>query len=264
MDTVLFKRRKALGIMCSVFCFILLIALLDGLFARFRQNPNEFHVLPGTQIPVIGPLPPEIQDLRKLQVTMIPEQGLRFTLLGTQTGYWLGGTLWRATVDVLPEAHKGKYIIKVTAPPYSKKPLREFTIFVYDDPKAIQRASLSIFRRYLDVNPWIVFCGALAIAVSLGGALFLLSSRIERLLREEGFGEIYRVIFDHEEGKTFAFFGLGARNGISEGDVLEVFNTTGEKVGQIEVKKVSENDGIGLWDGENTLPKQGFLVKKRA
>jgi len=97
MDTVLFKRRKALGIMCSLCCFVLLIALLDGLFARFRQNPNEFHVLPGTQIPVIGALPPEIQDLRKLQVTMIPEQGLRFTLLELKPA-----TGWEAHSGELP------------------------------------------------------------------------------------------------------------------------------------------------------------------
>jgi len=263
MEADLFKRRKIMGIMCSLCCFVLLIALVDGLLARFRQNPSEFHILTGTQISVIGPLPSDIQDLRKLQVTMTPEYGIRFALLGTQTGYWLGGTLWRATVDVLPEAPKGKYIIKVTAPPYSKKPLREFTIFVYDDPKAIQRVSLSMFRRYLGVNPWVVFCGALGIAVCLGSTLFLLSSRIERLLKEKGFGEIYRVIFDHEAGKTFVFFGLGESNGISEGDMLEVFNTNGEKLGRIEVKEVSENDGIGLWEDKNILLKSGFLVKKQ-
>ncbi|MEJ5301767.1 MAG: hypothetical protein WHS38_12345 [Thermodesulforhabdaceae bacterium] len=264
MDVSLFNRRKKLGIMCAICCLVFLIALVDGLLARFRQNPHEFHVLPGAQISVIGPLPPDIQDLEKLKLTIIPEKAIRVTLLGTKTGYWLGGTLWQGVIEILPEASQGKYIVKVTAPaPHDKKPLREFTIFVHSGQKDLQKVSLSMFRRYMGINPWIVSCGALGTALFLGGTLFLLSSRIDRLLRLEGFGEIYRVIFDHEGRKTYVFFGLGKKDGISEEDILEVFNTDGKKVGRIEAKDVYEGDSIGLWKEGDILPKPGFLVKRQ-
>lgn len=265
MDLSLFRKRKALGIVCTFFCIVLSLALLDGLFARFRQPPHEFHVLPGSEIPVMGPLPQDIGSLELLKITTIPESGIGFSFTGTQSGYWLGGTYWRATVEIPKNISAGKYIITVEAPsPYDKKPLARFTIFIHDSPEAIRSASLSLFKRYLGVNPWVVFLGTLAIVFYLGIRLFILSSRIERLLKQEGMGEIYRVFINGESRETYALFSIGKNEKIIDKDLLEVIDLKGNIVGTVKVKELFERDGIGLFLECKINPVPGLLVRKKS
>lgn len=263
MDTSLFVRRKRLGFLCAVVCFILLITLVDGLFARFRQHPHEFHVLSGTEIPVMGPLPKEVNKLEELRVIIEPEHGIRFSLVGTQTGYWLGGTFWRAIIEIPKQIREGKYVITVAAPvPQIKKPLAQFTVFIHKDKKDVQSASLSFFTKYLGVNPWLIFSSSLLVDIGIGGLLFLLSSRIESLLLQEGIGEIYRVFTDQEHRQTYLLFGLGRENGIGEDDTLEVLDTGGKNVGTAKVREVFDRTGIAMMLQGEVNPKPGFLVRK--
>ncbi len=263
MDTSLFVRRRRLGILCAVVCFILLIALIDGLLARFRQHPHEFHVLPGTEIPVMGPLPAELQKLEELKVKIEPENGIRFSITGTQTGYWLGGTFWRATILIPEQIPESQYVITVTAPLQQiKKPLARFTVFVHKDKKGVQSASLSFFTKYLGINPWLIFSLSLGIATSIGLLLFLLSSRIEKLLLQEGIGEIYRVFTDQERNQTYVLFGLGRENGIAEDDTLEVLDQNGKSVGKAKIKELFDRNGIAVISDCETNPKPGFLIRK--
>ncbi|MCX7823609.1 MAG: hypothetical protein N2260_09255 [Syntrophobacterales bacterium] len=263
MDLSLLKKRKRLGILCAFCCIVLFVSLLDGLLARFRQNPHEFHVLPGSEIPVMGPLPHDIKNLELLKVSIHPDNGVGFAFVGTQSGYWLGGTFWRALVEVPKRVPEGKYIITVSAPfPYDKKPLGVFTIWVHENPRAIQKTSLSLFRRYLGLNPWFIFSATFGIVFLLGGWLFLVSSRMEKILKEEGIGEIYRVLVDKEQNRTYVLFSIGKNSGISEKDSLEVIDTNGKVVASVEVKELFENDGVGLLLEANSKIKPGLFIRK--
>lgn len=264
MDLTLFKRRRRLGILCAICCVVVFIALIDALLARFRQNPHEFHVLPESKIDVMGPLPQDIKDLSHLKVTISPDDGIGFSFMGTQSGYWLGGTFWRAAIEVPKKIPEGKYVVTVTGPPpYDKKPLARFTISVHGDPEGIRKASLSLFKRYLSINPWFVFSSSFVCALCLGAGLFLLSSRIEKLLRNEGIGEVYRILFDQEKSQTYLLFGIGRNVGLTEKDLLEIIDLDGKIIGTAEIKELYERDGVGLLLECKIKPSPGLLVRKK-
>jgi hypothetical protein len=257
-DRILRWRRWA-GIAGSIFCLLSLLAVIDALVARFKQPLSLFQVLPGTVLEIQGPLREAVDTPNKLAF-QCDSREIRIIFDGVQTGYWMGGYLWRGRLVIGPETRPGLYSLKVIGPgKAATPPFPPFQIRVFGNAETYRRNLPSLVQRYAGVVPWVA--GVLAFIPALGffALVFFLSQKIDRLLAEEGRAEIYRVR-QTELGIEISF-GLGRDQGLEEGTLLNLFNEKGQPLGTVEVRTVTSGDAVALATEEQRV-RPGFWLAK--
>ena len=146
------RWRRWAGIAGSIFCLLSLLAVIDALVARFKQPLSLFQVLPGTVLDIQGPLREAVDTPQKLSF-QCDSQEIRIDFEGVQTGYWLGGYLWRGRLVIGPETRPGLYSLKVLSPgKAATPPFPPFQIRVFGDPVTYRRNLPSLVQRYSGVG----------------------------------------------------------------------------------------------------------------
>jgi hypothetical protein len=235
--------RKVLGWITAVLLFASLACLADALASGFKGEGREFQATPGVTLPVTSYLPPGATTIEEIRIQG-NEETVRLVPESLFTGFWLGGSMWRGSIVVDPNATPGARTIVIEGPPLEKPtkptPPIAFLITVHENALAMQHASHSFITRKLGFNPFAasLFCFLLALPGAGGG--FLLSRRIEKLLTLEGKALIY-MLKKTEEGSVIAF-SLGSRQGLSPGMTVRIYDTAGQAIGEAQVTASMSED----------------------
>jgi hypothetical protein len=253
------RWRRWAGIAGSIFCLLSLLAVIDALVARFKQPLSLFQVLPGAVLEIQGPLREAVDTPNKLAF-QCDSREIRIIFDGVQTGYWMGGYLWRGRLVIGPETRPGLYSLKVIGPGRAASPpFPPFQIRVFGDSETYRRNLPSLVQRYSGVVPWVAAVFAFIPALGFFGLVFFLSQRIDRLLAGEGRAEIYRVR-QTDLGIEISF-GLGRDQGLEEGTLLNLFDENGRSLGTVEVRTVTAGDAVALAVEEQGVRPGYWLAK---
>lgn len=245
----LVRARNLVGRVCALFFLVAMVAVVDGLAARWRTPDNVVQVLPGETVEVSGPLREPVRRPEDLTCTgKVPGLTLEFGAL--QSGYFWGDQRWRGRLQVSEDLAPGKYSLVIPKG-------YELKVVVYPDPLSRQQASPSLLCRLTGVPPFLGAAAALPFIAVLMAAVFLWSRRIAELQAGMGLAEVYHVA--EEQGRLRLTFGLGARHGLKEGDEVRLLDPGGRQVGLITVKQVSAQDATG-WSTLGPDVRPGFLV----
>jgi hypothetical protein len=228
--------RQLIGWLTAALLFTALACLADALAAGFKGETRILQGIPGSKLPINALMPAgaeTITDIRVLggddRITLVPEEVF--------TGFWLGGTMWRGSVSVSPDARPGTWTLTLEGPPLAEKPKGMlpiiFTVTVHEDAMAQQKAAASFIMRHSGYEPFVVSALLAGLAIPGGLAGFMLSRRIEQLLTLEGKATVY-MVKKSEEG-TRATFSLGSENGIAPGMDVRFVNQAGQQTGEGQV-----------------------------
>lgn len=242
------------GTLC---CILLSFAVLDALVSRFREPLNQFTGLPGSRIPVNGPLAEKIENPRAMAYQTNSRE-IHLVFEEVQTGFWFGGYLWNGTLTIDPRIEPGRYsfVVKPANQP-GDKTATHFQVEIFKDQDQLENNSKSFFLSTLGVRPWkvLLFCIPL-IGLSFG-IVFFLSQKADRLLAEQGKAEVYQVR-KGESGHEI-YFGLGSKQGIHPGARLSLHHKNGQELGSIVAQEVFEGHSMA-WVESGIPVKPGFMI----
>lgn len=223
------KRQKCLGWVSGVLLAIALVALFDGLLAQMRTGTNELNILPGQGITLSGPAvlknPLNSDVLARFNPADAP---LSFELEGFFTGYWFGNGMWRGQVRAAKEAGEGSFSLRIAFRGASAQTAQNYVFNVYENAEAMREASLSIFRRWFNINPFLLAatCGILGILTGL--ATYFFGRRYALCLATLGLAEIARA--SEADGGIWC---LSPRNVAPlPGNVRMILDTDGSLIGE--------------------------------
>lgn len=196
-------RRRAAGICGALILCLALAFAVDGMIAGGRTDPKQFHLLPGQTLQLSDLLPRGAQALGDL--TLAPsDTALAPRFIETFSGFWLGGTLWRADVDVPANLAPGDYVVDLRYQNGTQPaPPQTFRIHVAKDAATLQAASLSITTRATGLSPYVLAAMLLPLALVPMGASYAFSRRIALVLAQERTAEIYRSMASPEGQRIF-------------------------------------------------------------
>lgn len=210
---------------------ILLLALLlavDGMIAGGRKDPFSFDLLPGETLALSDTLPRGAEGLKDLAlVTSDPALAPRF--VETFSGFWLGGTLWRAELRLPETLPPGEYSVAVryAANGTEPQPRQAYSLHLRKDAAAIQAASLSLTTRLTGLSPYALAAMLLPLALLPMAASFILSRNIAQALRNENMAEIYRAMASPEGQRIYFTLSGGATP--AEGAAIAVLDERGQR-----------------------------------
>ncbi len=245
------------GKAAALCCLLFFVSAVDGIVSRFAQSADDLRLLPGESIQVNGPVGEGVRDIQDLEVASDSEM-LDLSFDRMHPGYWTGGLLWRGVLTAGPEVRPGTYSVAVKARNQpARKALTVFRVRIFGDAAALQQSFDSIIQRSTGLPPWWVMVILFPLILISAGAVYLCSQQRERLLKQEGKAEIYRV--NRKDDEVEVTFALGTLHGIHVGSVLTLLDKNGVPVGSVTVKEAYEGDATAVTTPE-CLPRPGFIV----
>jgi len=252
-------RRKRAGL-CGTLILCLVLALaFDGMIAGGRKDPNRFDLTPGTSLPLSDLMPRGAESLDAVTLrSSSPDISVR--MVETFTGFWLGGTLWRAEAALAAHMPLGEYTLALQYQNGTEPtPRQVFRFRVHQDERAVQQAALALSTRLFGVSPYFLAACLLPLALLPMAASFLLSRTIGLALRAEGMSEIFRAMASPEGQRIF--FSLAPDQEIPRGASVQVLDERGETLlGTARIHTVTRGDVEAIMqDGAHVRP--GTLAK---
>lgn len=259
--------RRLSGLLGCAVLVLVLSALVDGMISGGLKDPFRLDLLPGQSVKLSERMPNGAERLKDLdlrpsdsRIAILPEE--------TFSGFWLGGTLWRAEARLPKDLPLGVYTVSTFHQNGTiATPAQTFTLHVHPDRKAIQATSGSLVTRSLGLSPYLLAVCVLPLALLPMAASLLLSRRIARTLRALRMSEIYRSMASppsppgEAPGGQRIFFCPGQGHGLAPGGVVEVLDENGQALlGMADVTEIIREDVMAvLRDGTKVRP--GALVR---
>lgn len=250
--------RRCVGWCGAALFGVIIIVLIDGLTASFKQPPNTVILTSGVSTVLSGPLPPTVKDHTELLVNSSPA-GVKLAMEKTYKGFWLGGENWRAQLSIPPQTPAGDYGLTVRSPADPKiLPQNTFTIRVFANAKDLQAASPTFCMKYIGVQPFTLAASLTPAVLLVVACTFLFSKLLEQLMAREGKAEIY-MLKRSPEGFMISF-GLGADHGLKKGDHVDILNEQNLCIGAAEVVQCAGKDCVALVSKEADHIEVGHIV----
>jgi hypothetical protein len=251
--------RRLAGLLGGCIFFLVLASLVDGMISGGLKDPYRHDLLPGQSVKLSRPLPYGAERLEDLRLrSSDPSISARFEELFS--GFWMGGTLWRAEAQVAPDSPVGEYSVAVfhqngTA----AEPPQSFSLHVHPSAQAILDASGSLVTRYLGLAPYFLAICLLPLALLPMAASFLLTRRIAQTLTEAHMAEVYRSM-NSPEGQRIYFCPAQGQMP-APGALVDVLNEGASKVlCTAEVIEIEDKNAIArMQSGVQVRP--GALVR---
>lgn len=221
------QYQRLFGRIAGLFLAIALISLFDGLIAQMRAGSNELELLPGQSLTLSGPSALKNPVTSDLKYQFSPHDApIKFELEGFFTGYWFGNGMWRGQLSALPEAEPGHYDLAISFRGASAQSAQKYIIQIFADSSAMQAGSLSLIRRYLGINPFILAAGCGGLGIFCGIFTYWFGRRFANFLYRLGLAEIYA-----SEGSQL--WCLAPKNLAPQpGNVRMVLNANGQLFGE--------------------------------
>lgn len=249
--------QHRLGWLSGILLAVALAGLFDGLLAEMRAGPNQLEFLPGATATVSGPAAFKNPVSSDLVARFSPQDApFAFEPEGYFTGYWFGNGMWRGVIRAHDGAAPGRYGLRVSFRGASQA-AQEYTLLVRADEAAMRAGSLSLLRRILGLNPFLLAAWSGCAGVLLGVATYALGRRHARLLARLGCGEIYR---SGPAAGGFRVWCLAAGNLVPRaGAVRMLLDSEGHICGEARVERLHRGS-LELTVLDGTLPGPGSLV----
>lgn len=252
--SALYAARKAAGLVGALILCLALALAVDGMIAGGRKNPNAFDLLPGQSIALSDTMPRGAEKLNDI-VPAPSDPRLGVSLTETFSGFWLGGTLWRARLSLPADMPLGDYTLTMRYQNGTEAvPRQAFSIRVLKDAAAVQAASLSLTTRLVGLSPYGLAALLLPLALLPMGASYLLSRKIAQALRARNMAEIYRAMASPEGQRIF--FPQPAMGAPEPESAIEVLDERGRTVlGNARVVAAAKGDVEAVMqDGAHIRP----------
>jgi hypothetical protein len=255
----LFTWRKRIGVCGAVILGLTLAFTVDGMIAGGRKDPNAFNLLPGQSLQLSDTMPRGAERLEDLFLkASTPKISLHLT--ETFSGFWLGGTLWRAELALPSTLPSGDYDVTMLYQNGTETtPRQAFHLHVLPDAAALQAAELSLTTRTFGVSPFLLAALLLPLSILPMFASYRLSRKIAKTLLEHGMAEIFRAMTS-SEGQHI-FFSLSAPRPLAPQAAVAVLDERGQKrLGTALIFAVTKDDVEAIMqDGVQIRP--GSLAK---
>lgn len=223
-------RQKIFGRISAICLAMALFALADGLIAKMRSGVNELDILPGEQLAISGPAALKNPLASDLAARFTPTDApLVFTLEGFFTGYWFGSGMWRGIVRAADNAETGLYELQIAFKGTGSQNTQKYLFHVYADAAAMQQGALSLFKRHLGLNAFILAAFFGSIGLICGLITYFYGHSLLKNLHKLGLAEIYWC--DAQEIMCLAPKTLAPRSGSAR----MVLNEAGHVLGEARV-----------------------------
>lgn len=245
--------QKRTGTLAAIFFFAALFSLADSLIGGISGNRGIIELLPGSSYAISGPMPPKTETLEEMLIEGAPADGsVRVVPRAIFTGFWLGGAMWRGSIEVADTAQEDKYVVKVRDH-YGEKqnPALVYTIRIWPDQPTLNAHSSSFLTRQTGQSPFLFVILCTIGGIATGFATFLLGRRWNRLLAEHGCSEIYKLT--RSESGTELTCDLPAAAQAVVGMECPVFRSTGEALAGATVVGIRKRDVILLIEKDNEV-----------
>ena len=228
------RLRATLGWLVAALLLVALACTVDGLTIGMKGNALTVEGIPGESHPLTGPMPGGAGTLQDVRVQGT-DNDVQLVLEGLQTGYWLGGSMWRATVRIAPDAKPGERSLLLEGPLLAAAQQTAVTlkIVIYRNALVRQQASNSFIMRHTGLDAFKIAALLFVVALPFAGGIFLVSRSMDTQLAQLGLATIY-MHKRTKEGETISF-SLGLRHGLAPGMLVTIVDTSGRTMGQAEV-----------------------------
>ncbi len=244
--------RRLSGLLGGCIFSLVLATLVDGMISGGLKDPFLHDLLPGQSVKLSKPMPYGAERLEDITLrSSDPKISVRFEEMFT--GFWMGGTLWRAEARLAQDIPVGEYSVATFHQNGSAaSPPQAFTLRVHPSAEAILAASGSLTTRFLGLTPYFLAICLLPLALLPMAASFLLSRKISQTLQAQRMSEIYRAMAapkDAPEGQR-VFFCPGQGHGLTPGSLVEVLDERAKGlVGTAEVLEIIREDVQAVMHG---------------
>jgi hypothetical protein len=253
--------RRCVGWCASALLICIFIIIVDGLVGSFTKKTNLIELTPGAASALNGLLPPNVKDHAELLVSSVPA-GVTLAMEKTYTGFWMGGTMWRANLFVPENTAPGEYLVTVRGPADTKIfAQNSFVVRVYSSAEEMQAASPHYTMNFFGVQPFSLAASLTPAVLLVVACLFLSSKLLEQLMAREGKAEIY-MLKRSPEGFMISF-GLGADQGLKMGDQVDILNEQNLRIGAAQVVQCAGKDCVALVSKEADHIEVGHIVALR-
>lgn len=251
--------QRILGYISGIFLFIALGSLFDGLVAEMRQGTNALDLLRGGEIGISGPAAlknPVTSDIAHAFTP--PGAPLKFELDGFYTGYWFGNGMWRGKIFADADAAPGTWHLRVFFKGAGGKGAQNYDLRVFENVAAMRQGSFSLFRRYLDCNPFILAAITGILGVGLGMATYFFGRRYQTFLKALGLSEIYHSRRENGQRLIWCLNHPGPWTP-RPGNVRMILAPDGTQIGEARAEKLGKNKLVLTMLDDSDLPS-GSLV----
>lgn len=250
------RKRALVGKLGVLFIILMAISFLDGCVNRLLHPMNLINILPGQSINVNAPLEKKVSDIKDLSYTSTSDM-IKLQFDSIYSGFWLGGTEWRGVLTVNSNIKPGEYKLTINIKGVETKRPFVFIVRVYENMTSLNKSSLSLIKKATGISPWVVFVSSVLLIGLTVIYMLKLSNNIESILIQSGQAEVFFV--KREEVITEIIFGLGKKNNVKIGDILNIYNEQGLYIGKVIVQQTTDENSIGIVKSEHNV-KPGFVV----
>ncbi|MEN2986339.1 MAG: hypothetical protein ABDH16_06760 [Thermodesulfovibrionaceae bacterium] len=249
------KRRELIGKLSILFMILFIFSFLDGCVNKILHPPNLLDLMPGQSVNVNAPLEKKVKGIDELIYTTTSDK-IKLTFNEIYTGFWLGGTEWRGVLTVDSDIKPGNYQVVVNTKEGQKFPF-VFYIRIHDSKESLKRASMSLTKKISGLSPWLVFAFSGLLIAVIAFYILKLSNKIEAIMLQNGQAEVFFV----KRGQlvTEILFGLGSKDNIKPGDILNIYTDKGKPIGNVIVQLCTDKNSVGIVKAEYNV-KPGFIV----
>ena len=247
------RWQKKTGTWAAIFFFSALLSLADSLIGGISGNRGIIELLPGSSYAISGPMPPKTESLEEMLIEGTPaDDSIRIVPRALFSGFWLGGAMWRGSIEVAATAQEAEHIVKVRDH-YGEKqnPALVYTIKIWPDQDTLNAHSSSFLTRRTGQSPFLFVILFAIGGLATGITTFSLGRRWERLLAEHGCSEIYKLT--QSENGTELTCDLPAAAQAVIGMQCPVFHSTGEALASAAVVGLRKKDVILLIEADNEV-----------
>jgi len=250
--------RRCVGLCASALLICIFVIIADGLIGSFKKKTNLVEITPGAASVLNGLLPPNAKDHAELLVSSVPD-GVTLAMEKTYTGFWMGGTMWRANLIVPDNTVPGEYLLTVRGAGDTKVLIQNtFAVRVHPDAVAMQAASPHYTMNLFGIQPFSLAAALTPAVLLVVACLYFSSQLLEQLMAREGKAEIY-MLKRSPEGFMISF-GLGATHGLHDGDQVNILNEQNLKIGAARVVQCGAKDCVALVSKEADHIEVGHIV----
>lgn len=220
-------RRRLSGLCGALLLCASLAFALDGMVAGGRKDPRLYDLTPGETLALSDPMPRGAENLAALDLrSSSPRLGVR--LIESFSGFWLGGTLWRAEVKLPADLPQGEYEISMHYQNGTEAaPRQAFRLRVHKDAAGVREAALSLVTRHTGLSPYLLAVAMLPLALLPMAASYALSRRIAAALRQANMAEVFRAMAGAEGQRIF--FTQAGGEPLPLGAPVEILDESGNR-----------------------------------
>lgn len=283
----LLRRSRLFGRVSALFFLLAALAVVDGLQTLMRHEFNTLDLVPGESVLLSGMLPADAKSHDDLVFTLEGASEPVFEPLETYKGFWMGGHMWRARLEIPASAVPGNIVLTVRdiikedvdggafdderdrSILYGgqQNPALIFGIAVWESAAARQAADISLIRRWTGFPAFGLAAGALFFALACGIANWAVFRRAEAALAGHGVFFIHGIKeLTPESGAPatalsgYKAFFAHAGSTLEPGTSITLMDRDWHEKSRGYLLEADAHKGYALFPGKGERPQYGWLA----